>query len=82
MTPQRAILSHYVKFDEPRRILLGDGKPTKAYGQGNVQFTTSDFSGELQSVPWVPELKERVYQGFATGSNLDETSQVHSVADE
>lgn len=78
MTPIRTIIQDYIKFDEPREIMLGDGKLTQAYGQGNVPFYDDEFRGELQSVLWVPELTENL---FSVGRAMKQGCEVRFVND-
>lgn len=61
MTAHKGYIEAYEEFEEPRIIRLGDGKPTKAFGQGKVPFISNGFEGELHSVLWVPELRENLF---------------------
>lgn len=61
MTANKDIILDYDEFDEPHPIILGDGKPVAAYGEGRIPFSTDEFSGTLESVLWVPKLKENLF---------------------
>lgn len=78
MTPNKSIIQDYLKFTEPKEIMLGDGKLTEAFGQGTIYFRSDEFSGELQQVLWVPELTENL---FSVGRALSQGSEVRFVND-
>lgn len=61
ITPYKAFLSEYEKFEKPHKIYLGDGKPVEAYGKGKMPFITDEFTSELRDVLWVPEMSENLF---------------------
>ena len=83
MTPNKHQLVDYEEFFEPELITIGDGKKLKAFGHGNVHFRTSEFTGTLINVLWIPDLKANLFsvgRAMEMGCNVEftrENSEVH-----
>ena len=73
MTAYKEFMVNYSEFTEAKEIVLGNGKTTKAYGEGEVPFKSEEFTGELKSVLWVPGLTENL---FSVGRALTQGCEV------
>lgn len=50
MTPNKNYLSDFEELTEPKIIILGDGKNTRAIGTGELEFVCGSYGGELREV--------------------------------
>lgn len=88
MTPHKEFMAEYSEYPEPRIIRLGNGRPTQAYGEGRIEFKNKEFTGFLDNVRWVPELKENLFSvGSAMSKGCDvrfenDSSEVHFLKDD
>lgn len=74
MTYLRRHLTNYEDLEEPRIIILGDGKETLAVGKGELEFESSDSEGVLTNVLFVPDLKENLFsvtKAMSKGISVD-----------
>eukprot|EP00794_Sanderia_malayensis_P011662 gene11662-12866_t len=63
MTNNKSILEHVKKYEEPKKIFLGDNTVIFALGEGTVRLNTSDtekFVLNLQRVLYVPKLTKNL----------------------
>ncbi len=64
MTFNRAMLTNYFEYKQPRNIFLGDNTVIKALGQREVSLPTTiglhDFNLDLQKVLYVPSLTKNL----------------------
>lgn len=61
MTALRNRLVNYIDYPEPKKIVLGNGEPTEAYGEGEYYFNSSNYKGKLTEVLWVPAIAENLF---------------------
>ena len=60
MTPIRSYLNDYIKYEQPKEIMMGTGLIAEALGEGKVHYSSGEFSGRLNSVLYVPKLQENL----------------------
>jgi len=73
MSAQQDVLSDYSEFTSPKKITLGDGKTTNAYGQGNLHFRSGKYFGTLKSVLRVPAISENL---ISVGAAVNQGNEV------
>lgn len=61
VTKYREFLKDYIKFEEPHKIIIGDGQIVEAYGQGTLFFRSQAYTGQLNDVLWIPKISENLF---------------------